>query len=188
MEAFVALARYLGFDARPRLGEMTAPGERDHGAAVVVLDGRIYSVDQNLLWPHPLPLDVERVTSVEGPHYTAEARYDGQRRVFRIRRFNASTEFPPTVLLDREVTRADYLPAWEHSLTASYFNQGYFVNRLPAGVWRQLDTTRYQELASAEQPLREEAPPDNLPRFIEERFGIRARLVKRLLELERRAG
>ncbi len=189
MEMFVALARALGFDARPRTGEMTEPGVANHGAVVVVLDGIFYSIDQNLIWPHPLPLDRGDKTSVSGPLYTVEARYDRDRAVFHIRSFTRHEELRPTVLIDREVSRRDYFPCWQQSLTSSIFNQGYFINRHPEGLWRQLDTVRYFELADGRQQICWSTPPDpDRPRemsaFIAEKLGLSAALVERLLRLE----
>jgi arylamine N-acetyltransferase len=183
MEAFVALARALGFDARPRLGEMTEPGVANHGATVVVIGDTTLSVDQNLLWPEPLPLVPGETTRVSGPHYTAEASWDAERRVFRIRRYSPEREFRPTVLRQGEVHRRDYFPFWRRSLMSSYFNNGCFVNRMPGGVWRRLDTLRYHESAPG-AGFREETLPGLDAAFVAERFGLPARLVGAVLALE----
>ncbi len=189
MEMFVALAQALGFDARPRTGEMTDPGVANHGTVVVVLDGISYSVDQNLLWPHPLPLDRRQKTSVSGPHYDVEASYDPERGVFHIRPSNRHHELRPTVLIDREVSRGDYFPNWQRSLPSSIFNRGYFVHRRTGGVWRNLNTTEFLEIADGDEPMRRSTPPGRdrpaeLSAFVERKLGINATLVRRLLSLE----
>ncbi len=189
MEMFVALAKALGFDARPRTGEMTEPGVVNHGTVVVILGGVCYSVDQNLLWPHPLPLDRRQKTSVSGPLSDTEASYDPERGVFHIRPFNRHHQLTPTVLIDREVSRGDYFPNWQRSLVSSIFNRGYLLHRRPGGVWRHLHDASIRELDDGEEPMRVSAPPSRdrpaeFSAFVERNFGVSAALVRRLLSLE----
>lgn len=187
MEMFVALLRAGGYDARPRLGEMTDPGVINHGSVVVLLDNVAYSVEQNLLWPEPLPLCKEEITTVNGSLYQAEARYDTERGGFHIRRFTSSHEFKPTFLVDGEPRRADYFPLWQESFGQSLFNEGYFINRIPNGTWRQVRDTKFSELEPGhETPTRAELPAEDLPGFIEDKFGLSARVVRHLLQQERR--
>lgn len=186
MEMFIALLRACDYDARPRLGEMTDPGLVNHGSVVVLLDDTVYSVDQNLLWPEPLPLNRGETTSVNGPLYQAEARYDAGRAGFHIRRFTASHEFKPTFLVDGEPQRADYFPFWQGSYKQSHFNEGYFINRTPSGTWRQLNNRKFSELEPGNDiPARSEPPVDDLPAFIEEKFGLSASIMHHVLRQER---
>ena len=179
------LVRALGFEAEPLLADRSY-GPNTHCALRVILDGKPHLVDPGFLVVRPIPLEAKGETRVETAFNELVLAPDGDGRRLDLHTVQKGIRKYRLTFKTAPADKGEFLSAWDASFEWDMM-QYPLLTRVARGHQIYLQERRLQT-RDKKSVCRSEVGLDDLPKLVEERFGVSAAVAFKATQILERRG